>query len=141
MQNNLPLTMAQIKADIFLVEAAIAEAEKLSSKDAKYIKGQAGYHLQQAAEKLIKIQLYASGQNLNPAKIYKHKLYELIAYAASIGAKLIVPSYIDKNAAVISDWEAEGRYDIHVVVKITQLKKCSEEINAWYDQLLKDGYR
>ena len=55
--------MARIKADIFLVEAAIAEAEKLSSKDAKYIKGQAGYHLQQAAEKLIKIQLYASGQN------------------------------------------------------------------------------
>ena len=68
MQDNLPLTMAQIKADLFLVDAAIKEAEKIPPKEAKYIKGQAGYHLQQAVEKLIKIQLYASGKTLNPAK-------------------------------------------------------------------------
>lgn len=60
MQNNLPITMAQIRADLFIVDSAISEAEKLSPKAAKYIKGQAGYHLQQAAEKLIKIQIYAS---------------------------------------------------------------------------------
>lgn len=141
MPDNLPMTMAQIKADIFLIDAAIKEAEKRSAKEAKYIKGQAGYHLQQAAEKLIKIQLYASGAKLDPAKIYKHKLYELIGYASTLGIQLILPPYINKNAALISDWEAEGRYDIHVVVKITQLKKCFEEVNNWYNHLVEEGYK
>ena len=100
--------MAYIKADLFMADAAINEAEKLSPKAAKYIKGQAGYHLQQAAEKLIKIQLYASGQPINPAKVYKHKIDELITYAAVINAKIEVPAYINKYAVTISSWEAEG---------------------------------
>ncbi len=133
--------MAQVQADLFIVGSAISEAEKLSPKEAKYIKGQAGYHLQQAAEKLIKIQIYASGKRLNPAKLYKHKLYDLISYANSLGINLILPAYIDKNAVLISEWEAEGRYDIHFVVKINQLKKCRDEINKWYDQLIKEGYK
>ena len=57
------------------------------------------------------------------------------------GIDLVLPAYIDKNAAVISDWEAEGRYDIHVVVKITQLRKCFEEVNNWYNQLAEAGYK
>ena len=140
MQGNLPLRMAQIQADMFMAKTAIAEAESIPARNAKYIKGQCGYHLQQAAEKMIKIQLYASGKPLDNSKIYKHKIFELIAYAESIGVQLIVPAYIDKNSVVISDWEAEGRYDISVVVKINQLKKCYDEINEWYSQLIDMGY-
>lgn len=136
MQNSLPLSMAQIQADIFLAEIAVAETEKRTPKAAKYIKGQAGYHLQQATEKMIKIQLYASGKVLDPAKIYKHKIYDLIRYASSIGVALVLPAYIDRNAVAISDWEAEGRYDIHVTVRITQIKKCLKVICDWYKQLL-----
>jgi len=132
--------MLQIKADLFLAKAAIEEAEKLTPKAAKYMKGQAGYHLQQAAEKMIKIQLYQSNQTIDPAKVYKHNIYELIAYAPTVHVALILPAYVDKNAAVISGWEAEGRYDIHVVVRIDQLKKCFGELENWYKQLGQAGF-
>ena len=58
--------MGQIRADLFLAQAAINEAENLTPKADTYIKGQAGYHLQQAAEKMVKIQLYAPLQNNRP---------------------------------------------------------------------------
>ena len=141
MQDNLPLRMAQIQADMFMAKTAIERAESIPARKAKYIKGQGGYHLQQAAEKMIKIQMYASGKPLDNAKIYKHKIFELISYANSIGIQLVLPAYIDKNSVVISNWEAEGRYDISVVVKINQLKKCYDEISTWYEQLIDDGYK
>ena len=58
--NNNPLSFGQIEADLFMAGAAIDKAESLTSKAGKYYRGQAGYHLQQAAEKLIKIQIYDS---------------------------------------------------------------------------------
>ena len=42
-----------------------------------------------------------------------------------------------KNAMVISSWEAEGRYDIHVVVKYPQLEKALSVISEWYRQMEK----
>lgn len=135
------LTMSQVQADLFSAEDAIKRAESLSSKQAKYIKGIAGYHLQQAAEKMIKIQLYASGQQLNYSKLYKHSLDDLLMYANSIGITMRVPAYVNKNKSVISSWEAEGRYDVHFVVKITQLKACINELQTWYDEMINDGYK
>lgn len=141
MSGSFDLSMAQIQADLFMAGAAITEAEKMTPKAAKYIKGQAGYHLQQAAEKMVKIQLYASGKTIDPAKVYKHRIDQLIAYANSLNISLILPSYVDKNAVVISSWEAEGRYDIHFVVKINQLKRCLTELNDWFILLHKNGYK
>lgn len=141
MKQNYKLIMPQIEADILSAEDAIERAEKLPPAKAKYIKGLAGYHLQQATEKLIKIQLYASGCKLNYAKIYKHSLDDLIIYANSLGISLILPAYIDKYKTVITDWEATGRYDIHFVVKLAQLKKCDQVINEWYEELKREGYK
>lgn len=58
--SNYPLKIAQIKADLFVAKATIEEARKRTPSAGKYLKGQAGDHLQQAAEKLIKIQIYYS---------------------------------------------------------------------------------
>ena len=58
-QATLELNMFQIKADLVAAERIMAEAKESKPKLAKYLKGQAGYHLQQAAEKLIKIQIYS----------------------------------------------------------------------------------
>ena len=66
---NNPLSMGQIEADLFVAKTTIEEAKKLSSKAGKYYRGLAGYHLQQAAEKLIKIQIYASGAKIDNAKM------------------------------------------------------------------------
>lgn len=141
MKPNLKLTMAQVQADLFSASDAIKRAENMPSKESKYVKGMAGYHLQQAAEKMIKVQLYSSGMTLNNARIYRHSLDDLIIYAGSIGVSLSVPAYVRKYKSVISDWEAQGRYDVHFVVRIDQLKRAYKEISAWYEELIEKGYK
>ena len=113
--------MGQIRADVHLASYAIAESEGENISYVKYMKGLAGYHLQQAAEKMIKIQIYHSDAQLNYAKIYRHDLQELMMYAESLEIPLTVPDYIRKNALYISGWEAKGRYDVRVVVRIDTL--------------------
>jgi HEPN domain-containing protein len=138
---ELPLNMAMIKADLITAKDGIDRARTLSTKASKYIKGMAGFHLQQAAEKMIKIQLYASGKKLDLHLVYKHSLDHLMGYATSLGVELIIPEYIMTNSTVITAWEAAGRYDVHKVVKINQLEKCYSEIEGWFDELKKNGYR
>ena len=139
--SQFDLSMTQVKADLMMAEYAIEQADVSSAKMSKTIKGQAAYHLQQACEKMIKIQLYASGQQLNNARMYKHSLKELLIYAASLSIVIKIPSYIEKNKEIITRWEAQGRYDLHMVVRIDTLKKCYEEADKWYDNLIEDGYR
>ncbi|MCR4755507.1 MAG: hypothetical protein K5868_08245 [Lachnospiraceae bacterium] len=131
------LNKLQIKADIVLAENALKEAKSSTPKLAKYLKGQVGYHLQQAAEKLIKIQIYKSGKSIDYSKLYKHDIQYIINYAKSKGISLMIPDYVAKNSMVISSWEAEGRYDVHIVVKYPQLEKAYSVISEWYQQLEK----
>ena len=141
MPGKFELSMLQAKADIFIAKAAIDEAKVNTPKEAKYIKGLAGYHLQQAVEKLVKIQLYFSNKDIDPAKVYKHKIDQLLAYASSKNISIIIPDYIEHHAVTISSWEAEGRYNLHFVVKINQLEKCYDEVINWYDELKQMGYQ
>ena len=130
-----PVSFGQIEADLFIADAAIQKSESLSSKAGKFYRGQAGYHLQQAAEKLIKIQIYDAGIPLNYAKLYRHSLDELIAYALSLGIQLTVPKWVDNKKYVITKWEAEGRYDLHFVVRTDTLKRCYQELCKWLKEL------
>ncbi len=139
--HQMELSMPQILADLHIAENCIQEAEKASPKMAKPFKGQAGYHLQQAAEKLIKIQIYNAEVTLDYSKLYKHGLDDLMAYAQSLGIELIVPPYIKNHAYVISSWEARGRYDLHLIVRIDVLKKACFEIKTWRNELIKYGYK
>ena len=133
--NNNPLTYGQIEADLFVARATIDKAKGLSSKVGKYYRGQAGYHLQQAAEKLIKIQIYNSGVPINHAKLYRHSLDDLITYAMSIGIEISIPKWVDEKKYTITGWEAEGRYDLRFVVRIDTLERAYSEINEWYESL------
>ena len=138
----MDLSMLQIMADLHLAKNAIEESKTAKpAKYAKYLKGQAGYHLQQACEKLIKIQIYHSGIQINPAKIFKHSISDLITYANTLGISFYVPAYINSHAGTITSWEAEGRYDIHVIVRIDILEKTYAVIEAWYNDLQELGYR
>ena len=51
--NQNMLSVAQIDADLFMAVSAIQKAETISSKAGKHLRGLAGYHLQQAAEKMM----------------------------------------------------------------------------------------
>ena len=138
--NRGGLTIAQVQADLLAALDAIHRAEKIRPKEAKYIKGLAGYHLQQAAEKMIKLQIYQSGREYNNAKMYRHSLDDLITYAESLNISLIIPDYVDEKKYVITRWEAQGRYDMHAAVRLDTLKRCYQEMEQWYRNLKRHKY-
>nr|WP_304956905.1 hypothetical protein [uncultured Acetatifactor sp.] len=106
--------MALIKADIIMARQGI---ELYKSNEIKEVKNQAAYHLQQAAEKMIKIQIYRSGVPYENKSLYVHNLKVLIHYAELLDFGVRIPDFIRKNALIISDWEASSRYDIHFTIK------------------------
>ncbi|MBQ8946806.1 MAG: HEPN domain-containing protein [Lachnospiraceae bacterium] len=135
------LNMLLIKADIITAGSCLTEASSSPAKMAKYLRGVTAFHLQQASEKLIKIQLYANLNKINYHKIYKHSLADLLIYAEAEGISVIIPRYIEEKKSIISAWVSEGRYDTHVVVRTDTLIKCLEEVETWFEQMKKAGYR
>ena len=136
--NQNQLSVAQVDADLFMAASAIQKAETISSKAGKHLRGLAGYHLQQAAEKMIKIQIYESGVQIDHSKMFRHSLDDLIGYASSLTISLIIPSWVEEKKYVITGWEAEGRYNLHFVVRMDTLKRCYSELIQWRNQLFPD---
>jgi HEPN domain-containing protein len=62
-----------------MADSAIRKSETISSKAGKHLRGLAGYHLQQAAEKMIKYQIYDSGITIDYGKMFRHSLDDLMA--------------------------------------------------------------
>lgn len=134
----MQLTMALIKADIIAAGQAIGYYEEHGAKDIKNI---AAYHIQQAAEKLIKIQIYAAGTTVNDAALYTHNLEKLILYADSLHIGAVVPKYIRENSLVLTGWEAGSRYDVAFQIRIDTLKKALAETEKWFADLYASGLR
>ena len=128
----MKLKKALIKADIIAAKQAI---EYFEQNQVKAIKNIAAYHLQQAAEKILKYQIYKALGSTNNQQIYTHDLSRLIGYAAASGITLSVPEYIDKHAGSITAWEAGSRYDIGFSIRIDTLKKCYQAIVEWEQQI------
>ncbi len=132
----MSLSMGLIKADILMAKQGI---ELYKERKNKEIKNTVAYHIQQAAEKLVKIQVYNSGITYSNNALYIHNLPKLIAYAESIGIDLFVPSEIRENALMITDWEAGSRYDLHFAVRIDTLEKYQSLVNLWFIELKTKG--
>ena len=128
----MKLTKGLIRADIIAARQAIAYYDEKQIKDIKNI---AAYHLQQAAEKLIKIQLYRGISQISNKEIYTHDLRRLVGYANSQGLTLVVPEYIQRHLLMITDWEAGSRYNIGFSVRIDILKKTLDVITEWERQI------
>ncbi len=137
---NNNLSIQQARADLQIVDQIVNAIEN-NSGNSKFLRGQASYHLQQASEKLIKIQIYSNSSSIDYHKMYEHDIKKLLNYGSSLGITLDIPNDIEKNAMTITAWEASGRYDLHVVTKITTIKKYSRIIWDWYDDLFSKGYR
>ena len=120
------------KADISAAKYAIKEIEDKSGNE-KAMKGIAAYHAQQAIEKITKHLIYKAAPDVNSSKMYTHKIYDLIDIAKSYN--IVIPSEIDKNSVMYSDWEATGRYDLHFVVKITSVKKAVSLAEKWIESI------
>lgn len=133
------LSMGQIQADIVVVKKLLSEID--SGNRNKHLKSNAAYHIQQAVEKMIKIQVYHSGKPYNNHSMYSHNLIQLTQYAKSLGIQLFIPEYILSNLVLLTSWEARGRYDIHLVVRIDRLKHCYDVVEKWYKELYEKGFR
>lgn len=132
------LNMSLIKVDIIAAKQAIEYYKEHSIKDIKNI---AAYHLQQAAEKLIKIQIYVKADNYDNVSLYTHNIEKLIAYAQSLNINVAIPKYIDDNSLILTSWEAGSRYDVGFQIRIDTLIKSLEEIENWYNELYNSGIR
>ena len=121
----MKLTIDNISADIVAADDAIKHFEETKIKQHKNI---AAYHLQQATEKLIKVQIY---KHSTQKEIFTHNIDKLITYAETLNAALVIPEYIQKHSPQITSWEAESRYDSDFAIRIDTLKKAYETISAW----------
>ncbi len=65
--------------------------------------------------------------------------WELIGYASSLRIPLIIPSWVDEKKYIITNWETEGRYNLHFVVRMDTLKRCYSELIQWRNQLFPDS--
>ena len=130
--------MGLIKADIIAAKQAIAYFEENKIRDIKNI---AAYHIQQAMEKLIKIQVYCKSNDYDNHKMFNHNLEKLILYAETLDIDLYVPKYVRDNSLVITDWEAGSRYDVGFSIRIDTLKKAFNEAECWYNKLYEEGIR
>lgn len=134
----MDLSMGIIKADIIMAKQGI---DLYNNKKIKEIKNQTAYHLQQAIEKLIKIQVYSSGVEYNNRSMFVHNIDSLTSYVDSLGISADIPNDIRENALIISDWEASSRYDLHFSVRIDTLEKFYDITLNWYKRLYKNGIR
>lgn len=126
----MSLNMELIQADITASAKMIEEYKRTKYKSAKNI---SAYHLQQAAEKLIKIQIYKLADSTTNLKLYTHNISALIKQAQVNKILIYVPPYIKTNAMTITSWEASSRYDYEFSVRIDTLEKTHNEIALWYD--------
>lgn len=99
----MDLNMALIKADILMAKQGI---EIYENNNVREVKNMAAYHLQQAAEKLIKIQIYRSNVAYDNSQVYIHNLTKLINYAKGLNIGLVIPKEIVQEDLAISEWEA-----------------------------------
>lgn len=134
----MSLSMSLIEADIITAKQAIACYEKSKPKDMKNI---AAYHLQQAAEKLIKIQIRSELDNLNNATLYTHNIEKLLAYSERLNMSINVPAYIKENSLILTAWESSSRYEVGFRIRIDTLKRALSEIESWYKILYSNGLR
>lgn len=134
----MKLTMGLIKADIIAAKQAISYFEENKIRDIKNI---AAYHIQQAMEKLIKIQVYRKATEYYNHKLFNHNIEKLILYAETLEIGLFVPKYVRDNSLVITDWESGSRYDVGFSIRIDTLKKAVSEAEAWYEKLYEEGIR
>jgi hypothetical protein len=131
----LELSYGIIWADIVMVKQGI-EVYKNNTR-LKDVKNMCAYHLQQAVEKLIKIQIYKSGIKYDDKSMYSHNISSLLSYANSIGVGILIPQSISDNSTIISGWEAGSRYDLHFSVRIDTLEKNLAEVVKWYYNIKK----
>ena len=80
----------------------------------------AAYHIQQCVEKITKGALECIGVMVPNT----HRLSKLFSMVHNNGANLIITDWIDDHAEMLSEWEAESRYNMDFLVVKRKLEKA-----------------
>ena len=97
----------------------------------------AAYHLQQCVEKITKGALECTGVTVPNT----HRLSKLFSMVQNNGANLVITEWMDDHAEMLSEWEAESRYNMDFLVEKRKLKKALEKteeflrINGIWEEL------
>lgn len=87
----------------------------------------AAYHLQQAVGKILKGALECVGVTVPNI----HKIPKLIKMISDNGANLILTDWVDDHSEMLSEWEAQSRYDMDFLVEKRKLGAALEEIGKF----------
>ncbi len=90
----------------------------------------AAYHLQQCTEKVIKGALECVGVTVPNT----HRITKLLQMVSHHGANLIITDWVDDHAEMLSEWEAESRYNMDFVVEKRKLDKAVVEIGNFLEK-------
>lgn len=98
--------------------------------DDEMILNNAAYHLQQAVKKVLKGALECVGVTVPNT----HKITKLLSMIRDNGANLVITDWIDDHSEMLSEWEAETRYNMDFMVEKRKLHRAMEEIGIFFRQ-------
>ncbi len=90
----------------------------------------AAYHLQQAVEKVLKGALECVGVTVPNT----HKITKLIQMISNHGANLEVTEWLDDHSEMLSEWEAETRYNMDFLVEKRKLDRALTEVQLFFER-------
>ncbi len=96
--------------------------------DDEMILNNAAYHLQQAVEKVLKGALECVGVTVPNT----HKITKLLSMVRNNGANIVITDWIDDHSEMLSEWEAETRYNMDFLVEKRKLDKAIQEIQLFF---------
>ncbi len=88
----------------------------------------AAYHLQQAVEKILKGSLECAGVTVPNT----HRIPKLIKMVFDHNANLIITDWIDDHSEMLSEWEAQTRYNMDFLVEKRKLDTAIREIQKFF---------
>lgn len=129
------LSLANVEVDLDCAVHLLGVWLTGRTKNSNY-KRRCAYFIQQAYEKMLKMQLY----KYNGAKVVRtHNIDKLIVLCRKYKGVLI-PSDLDKYSYLITNWEVSGRYDEAFSVNEIELRNHLNICWRMYESLLKKGY-
>jgi len=88
------------------------------------------YHIQQCAEKVIKGALECVGVTVPNT----HRISKLLQMVTHNGANLIITKWLDDHAEMLSEWEAESRYNMDFIIEKRKIDEAVLELGKFLKQ-------
>lgn len=88
------------------------------------------YHLQQCVKKVIKGALECVGVTVPNT----HRISKLLQMVIHNGANLTITEWLDDHAEMLSEWEAESRYNMDFIVEKRKIEQAVQQVGSFLEQ-------